>query len=406
MPHQQANTKVVLILISAFLLFQAEIKGQGSYDSLKIKKAKHYFKTTIFLDNYSKANQKFPNQKDQTKKTINDTVLDRRLGSFGLKQFNMGFYTPVYTRTFYNYDSTVYANTHYLITGNFVSIQPQFDSLKTTHTLLKYGLGFRIIQNSGKKGVWFIDLQPFITTDVTTSTPNGYFRLANSFIYSHNFSAKLNMRIGLTKSFMWGNRNYLPYLGFRYGKLDGINISIQFPKNLSINFPINDKLRFSIFSKPQGGMYSFLNNDSLYYFHPEAKSFNFTHYEILGGLRLDFIINKNFSGYADFGSSTRSNITFYSLEKNKNRPNVPYKVYFYDKNLSPTGFLNIGLVWKFGKTKSYFNDNTMYDVFDINNVNSPGDVNTLGNTDIPIKKSIKQSKLNMEDIQDLIDINE
>ena len=49
----------------------------------------------------------------------------------------------------------------------------------------------------------------------------------------------------------------------------------------------------------------------------------------------------------------------------------------------------------------------MYDVFDINNANSPGDVNSgPGNTEIPIKKSIKRSKLNLDDIQELIDITD
>jgi hypothetical protein len=402
-PDTRTNTRLVLITIGTFLLFQTEIKGQSAYDSLQLKNAKHYFKSTIFLDSYSKANQKFPKQKPNS--VSNDSVIDKRLGSFGLKQFSLGFYTPVYTRTYYNQDSTVYSNTHYLVTGNFVSVQPTFDSIKD-HTLIKFGMGLRIIQNSGKKGVWFIDIQPFTTKDVTTSTPNGYFRMANSFIYSHNFSAKFNMRLGITKSFMWGNRYYLPYLGFRWGKLDGVNFSLQIPKNISLNIPISDRFRFSIFSKPQGGMYSFLNNDSIYYFRPEVESFNFTHYEILGGLRLDFILNKNFSGYVDVGSSTRSTITFYSVEK-KPKSNVPYKLYFYDKSLSPTGFLNFGLVWRFGKTKSYYNDRNMYDVFDINNTNGVGDLNTgPGNTEIPIKKSIKRSKLNLDDIQDLIDITD
>jgi hypothetical protein len=403
-PQEQANIKVVLITIGTFLLFHAGIRGQNTFDSLGIKNAKHYFRTTIYVDHYSKANQKFEKQKADLK-SINDSVIDKRLGSFGLKQFTLGFFTPVYTRTFYNHDSTVNSNTHYLLTGSFVSLQPSFDNIKT-HTLLKYGLGFRIIQNTGKKGVWFIDIQPFVTTDVTTSTPNGYFRMANSFIYSHNFSEKLNMRFGLTKSFMWGNRYYLPYLGFRYGKLDGFNVSVQFPKNISLNFPINDKFHFSIFSKPQGGMYSFLNNDSLYYFHPEIKSFNFTHYEILGGMRLDFVINKNFSGYVDLGSSTKCNIAFYSKEKNKDK-SKPDKTFFYDKNLSPTGFLNFGLVYRFGKTKSYYGNRNIYDAIDINNANGVGDNNTgPGNTEIPIKKAIKNTKINLDDIQDLIDVNE
>jgi hypothetical protein len=405
-PDTNQNTKVVLIVIGTFLLFQVKIKGQAAFDSLRLKQAKHYFKTTIFIDSYSKANQKFIDQKNYHPKSVNDTVLDKRLGSFGLKQFSLGFYTPVYTRTYYNSDSTVYSNTHYLLTGNFVSIQPQFDNLKA-HILIKYGVGLRIIQNSGKKGVWFIDIQPFMTTDVTNSTPNGYFRMANSFVYSHNFSDGFNMRFGITKSFMWGNRYFLPYLGLRIGRLDGVNLSIQIPKNISLNIPINDRFRLSVFSKPQGGMYSFLNTDSLYYFHKEVNAFNFTHYEILGGLRLDFIVNKNFSGYVDFGSSTKSNITFYSLEQNRKHPNVPYKVFFYEKNLSPTGFLNFGLVWRFGKTKSFYNDRNMYDAIDINNTNGIGDNNTgPGNTEIPIKKSIKRSKVNLDDIQDLINVTD
>ena len=103
----QANIKVVLIFIGTFLLFQIEIKAQAAFDSLNLKKAKHYFKTTIFLDSYSKANQKFPKQK--ATKLSNDSIIDARLGSFGVKQFNIGFYTPIYTRTYYNRDSTVYS---------------------------------------------------------------------------------------------------------------------------------------------------------------------------------------------------------------------------------------------------------------------------------------------------------
>jgi hypothetical protein len=404
-PDTKTNTKVVLIVIGTFLLFQVKIKGQTAFDSLKLKQPKHYFKTTIFIDSYSKANQKFTKQKSDLR-SINDTVLDKRLGSFGLKQFSLGFYTPVYTETHYNSDSSC-SNTHYLITGNFVSVQPTFDSLLKPHTLLKYGAGIRIIKNTGKKGVWFIDIQPFTTTDVTTGTPNGYVRMANSFIYSHNFSDRFNMRFGFTKSFMWGNRLSLPYIGLRWGKLDGVHFSFQFPKNMSLNVPINNRFRFSIFSKPQGGMYTFLNNDSLYYFRPEVKYFNFTHYEILGGLRLDFLLNKNFSGYVDFGSSTHCSITFYSMETKANQPLRSYKAYFYNKSLSPTGFLNFGLVWKFGKTKSYTNDRNMYDALDINNQNGIGDNNTgPGNTEIPINKSIKRSKINLEDIQDLIDVTD
>lgn len=400
MLNQGKHILLVLIYIGTFLLFSTYLKAQSAFDSLYIKPAKHYFKTVVFLDTYGKPNQTIEKGKG------NDTIFDKKLETYGIKQSNFGFYTPIYTRTELNADSTVYSNTHYLLTGNFLTLKPKFDGIKE-HTLIKYSLGMRIIRNSGKKGVWFIDISPFITKDITTSTKNGYLRMANSFIYSHNYSERFNMRLGITKSFLWGNRNYLPYIGFRFGKLNKANFSIQIPKNISFNLPINNKFRFSIFSKPQGGMFAFLNNDSIYYEHPERKWFNFTRYEILSGLRFDVVLSKNFACYAALGTSTKNNITFYSNERNAERPRLPYKIYFYQKDMKTTGFLNLGFVWRFGKTKSFYNDKNMYDVFDLNHVNGIGDENSgPGNTDIPIQKTIKRSNLNLADIQDLIDVND
>ncbi|MGZ4089949.1 MAG: hypothetical protein ACXVNO_04460, partial [Bacteroidia bacterium] len=68
-----------------------------------------------------------------------------------------------------------------------------------------------------------------------------YFRLASTIVYSYNKSDRFNWRIGVTKSFMWGNRNYLPFIGLRFGRLDKTNLSIQFPRNISVNIPVNQK---------------------------------------------------------------------------------------------------------------------------------------------------------------------
>lgn len=399
MLNQNKNNLLVLIYIGTFLLFTQLIKGQNSFDSLKIKQPKHYFKTQIFIDSYSKPNQKLTD-------TTKNKYLNDRLKTYGLKQFNIGFCTPLYTHLETNADTSIYANSHYLLTGNFLSLQPTFKGIEQ-HTLMKFGLGLRIIHNTGKKGVWFIDISPFVTKDITYKENIGYWRLANSFIYSHNYSDRFNLRVGLTKSFLWGNRNYLPYLGFRIGRLDKVHFSLQFPKNMSLNIPMGDHFRLSIFSKPQGGMYVFSNKDSVYYFNDSAEFFHFTHYEILNGLRLDVIFTKNIAAYISIGSSSKNNITFYSEGANANRPRLPYKKYFYEQNLKTVGFFNFGMVWRFGKTKSYYNVKNLYDAFDLNNVNGIGDSNTgPGNLDIPVKQSIKRSKLNLADIQDLIDVND
>ncbi|MFO0355640.1 MAG: hypothetical protein ACK50A_01705 [Sphingobacteriaceae bacterium] len=393
------NSSIVLMYIGTILLFNVKIKAQSTYDSLKIKQPKHYFKTLIFVDSYNKANQNLSD-------TVKNKFLNDRLKTYGLKQFNLGFYTPIYTHLETNADTSIYANSHYLLTGNFLTLQPTFNGLQQ-HTLMKFGLGLRIIHNTGKKGVWFIDISPFVTKDITFDENIKYWRLANSFIYSHNFSDRFNMRVGLTKSFLWGNRNYLPYLGFRIGRLDRVHFSLQFPKNMSLNIPMGDHFRLSIFSKPQGGMYLFSNKDSVYYFNDSAKYFHFTHYEILSGLRLDVVFNKNIAAYISFGSSTRNNITFYSQSANADRPKLPYKRYFYEQNLKTVGFFNFGLVWRFGKTKSFYNIRNLYDAYDLNKTNGVGDVNLgPGNIDIPVKQSIKRSNLNLADVQDLIDAND
>jgi hypothetical protein len=389
----------VLMYIGTILLFQPKIKAQANYDSLHLKEAKHFFKTVIFLDSYNKPNQNFL-PKDST------DVIGKKLQSYGIKQFSLGFYTPLSTKSSLSADSSVFSNTHYLLTGNILSLKPTFDGLKQ-HQLIKLGVGLRIIRNSGKKGVWFIDISPFFTKDVTYGDDNGYIRLSNSFIYSHNFSEKFNLRAGITKSFLWGNRNYWPYLGFRFGKLNKVNFSIQIPKNISLNIPFSDRFRMSLYTKPQGGMFMFSNRDSVYYFNTDAKYFHFTRYEILSGIRFDAVFSKNFAAYIGFGTSSRNNITFYSESANVDRPRLPYKKFFYERNMKQSGFLNLGLVFRFGKTKSYFNDRNIYDAIDLNNTNSVGDNNiSPGNTDIPIQKTIKRSKLNMADIQDLIDVND
>jgi hypothetical protein len=214
----------MLIFISIIFLFNTQIKAQAAWDSLKIKLPKHYFKTVIILDSYRKADQEF-------KDTANR--LASRLNMYAIKQFNASFYSPIFTKT--SELNGITKNTHVLLTGNFMLLQPVFSGI-SQHSLIKAGMGLRWIFNSGKKGVWFVDASPFVTKDVTYES-KGYFRLASTFVYSHNVSENFNWRVGVTKSFLWGNKNYWPFIGLRFGKLDKVNFSIQFPRSINLNVP-------------------------------------------------------------------------------------------------------------------------------------------------------------------------
>lgn len=382
--------------ITALFLFCTFSNAQTTFDSLKIKQPKHFFNTVIVIDSYTKPNQKNTDTSD---------FLDKRIKGYGIKQFNLSFCTPISTKNKPTADSSVTKNIHVLLTGNFMALQPVFDGI-AQHTLIKAGVGIRAIFNSGKKGIWFVDVSPFVTKDVTYES-KGYFRMANTFVYSYNKSEKFNFRVGLTKSFLWGNKNYWPFIGFRFGRLDKVNLSIQFPKNISLNVPVSSKFRFSLYTKPQGGMFNFSNRDSIYYIS-NASTFHFTRYEINTGLRFDFKLTDNFNFYVAGGLSTKNNITFYSEKENNSRPRLPYRTYFYQQNFAPTGFVNFGLVLKFGKTKSYFNDRNILDAIDLNNTVDAGDGNTSnGNVQIPVKsEKIKKKDANLSSIQDLIDAND
>ncbi len=347
---------------------------------------KHYFNSIILVDNYNK-----PEKKLDTLDNISE-----QLKTYGIRQRNINFQIPILTRDIKGLyaDSNAVGNTHLFITGTFMSLQPRFSGINE-HRLVKRGIGLRYIYNTGLKGVWFFDVSPFVTRDVSFKS-RGYARIASTVVYSYNFSERFNLRGGLTKSFLWGNRLYLPFIGVRFGRLDKINISIQFPRSININLPVNNKIIFSLFSKPQGGMFSFANNDSLYY-NKNSTTFHFTRYELNTGFRFDLRL-KRINLYTGLGFSTRNNITFYSENRNKNTTGT-YRTYFYKENPAASLFLNLGLVFKLGKARSIFNSRNLYDANDLNN--SEGVSNN--NAQIPISPKKLSKNYNIESIQDLID---
>lgn len=371
-----------------FFLLQSSAFSQGSYDSLKLKTPKHYFNTFITVDAYRKPNRQFIDTSD---------YLGKRLKSYGVRQLYLSFQVPLGTFEKVNKDSTI-KNSHLLLTGNFLSLRPVFDGLEQ-HNLMKAGVGLRFIHNNGKKGVWFAEVSPFITKDVTFPS-KAYYRMASTIVYSHTSSDRFNWRLGVTKSFLWGNRLYLPFIGIRIGRLDKVNLSIQFPRSINFNVPMGSKVIFSLYSRPQGGMFNFSNRDTLYNKDQNA-TFHFTRYELNTGFRFDFWFSSHFACYIASGISSRNNITFYSDNANKRRLGY-YNTYFFSRNVRPTLFFNLGLVFKFGKTRSYYNNRGMCDAIDLNNTLGRNN----GNMQIPLTPKKKTSDYNLKSVEDLVDYND
>jgi hypothetical protein len=371
-----------------YLALSGTCRGQGAFDSLQGKMPRHYFRTVIGLDLYRK-----PEVSLDTSSKIG-----RKLGSFGMRQVYLSFSTPLVTKVFTGTDSSI-KNTHLLLTGNFFSLRPVFGSLDRQHRLTRNSIGIRYIYNTGKKTVWFIDVSPFVTRDATYRS-RGVLRMASTLLCSVNESPTFNWRFGITKSFIWGNRYYLPFIGLRVGRLDRVHFSLQFPRSLNLTIPAGPQLVFSLYSRPQGGVFYFSNQDSLY-FRSGERGFHFTRYEICTGLRADVRLGDHFAFYISSGISSANNLFFFGNEANKAQRVSRYLSYFYRASLPGTLFINAGVVLTFGRTRSYFNDRNLYDATDLNAM-----VDNTGNPQLPLRPRKLRSDYNLESIEDLVEYAE
>ncbi len=378
------------VVVTLLALLPFSVLSQSKSSGSDSQPPKHYFNTTFLFDGYGKPSV-----------GIDTAGIGKRLKTFSVKQSNLSFYIPLFTedRKGSGADSNVISNTHLLLTGNFHTLQPAFDGI-TDHRLTKRGVGLRYIYNTGKKGVWFFDVFPFITRDVTYRSSKPTVRLSSTALYSYNVNEYFNLRIGATRFYGLGNRVLLPFVGIRVGRLDKINASLQFPRSFTFNVPLGSWLNIAAFSKTQGGVYNFSNHDTLYY-KPTTATFHFTRFEIISGLRVDCRVGARVNLYGSLGLSNQNRIVFYSENGNKARSKLlPYNTYFYSDSPDKTYFLQFGIVLRLGRTKSYYNNRNIYDAIDINNKTGMYDGNPQ------ILKAPKKLPKNLSGIEDLMDYDD
>ncbi len=378
----------ILYLLIGFVFFYTKLLAFKD-DSLMVKKqAKHYFHTLVYTDFYSAG-----------KRDLSDiNFVGKKLKSYQVNQFVFGFNVPLFTKDYYNRDSSVISNFHLLLTGSYLSITPKFSGIAKDHHLSRTSLGVRAIYNMGRRSILYAEFSPFMTQD------NGYSytkrsRIASALIYNFTVNKYFSFRLGYARSFIYGNRFNLPYIGIRVGKLDGVNFSVQFPRGISFNVPIGKYVKTSLYTKPQGGVYSIANSDSLYYLNND-KSLNFGRYEFLGGTRIDVLPSRFFSFYVSGGLTTQNSIKLFSESYNRRNNNQLNS--FYSEKIAGSVFMNFGLVFKFGKVKSTFNNYNMYNALDLNSTDIGNNVNTGSNQQIPAKEK-KNQRVTPSEVQDLIE---
>lgn len=394
----RSNKGLCLLLV---LTVSVKIFAQDTA-AKKLNLPKHYFTPTFFADIYNtpEKNLKLVGLAGQ------NLPMAQKLKTYQYSQSVGGFYFPIITREKVHADQS-FSNFHLLGTGSYMLAMPRFGGI-SNHNLMKASLGMRGIYNTGKKGIWFFDANPFISGDL--SAPGTMVsRWASTVLYDRMVSPKFSYRVGITRTFILGNRFTLPYLGIRVGRLNGTYLSIQFPRALTFSFPLGSMVRASLYSKATGGLMVMGNTDSLYN-GTNGKSTEIDKTIIYGrydgntGMRFDFNFNKHFSLYTALGFATLRGVALFSNQYNA-KNNTDVLVPFFKQRLAPSGYVNIGFTLRIGRAKSVYDNHTMYEVFNANSTIDPGDNNVMtGDGNIPAevkKKTI--TGLKTKDVQDLIE---
>lgn len=401
--HRMNDPFVIFYLLLTMAVSQS-IYAQDTA-AKKVKIPKHYFTPTFYSDYYYTPTSFFPNRRGFAVDS-NQTAIARQLKDYQYSQLTGGLYIPLVTSEKIHEDGRV-SNFHLLATGSYMVAMPRFSGI-SAHNILKASIGMRGIYNSGKKGIWFFDATPFIVGDLSTSGTM-VSRWASTVLYDRIVTPNFSYRVGITRTFLLGNRFHLPYIGIRVGRLDKTYLSVQFPRFVNFSFPMGSKFRGSFYTKAMGNLLAIGNTDSLYNgtngkSNDIDKTIIFGRYDGNTGMRLDFNPSSHFSIYGAFGIAGIRALALYSNQYNAKK-NSEVLVPFFTHRVPGCFYFNFGLTVRIGRARSVYGNHNMYEVFNSNSTIDTGDNNiNTGDGNIPNETKKKTiTNLRTRDIQDLIE---
>lgn len=372
------------------LIMHGALAGNAN-DSIKksgIKPPKHYIKSCVYLTWYG-----IPDREITPR--IDSLPVEGRYYKF--TQRNMGLNAPLYTSTWLSTDSSKIESFQVIANINFTKERIESSFLNEPRTFHRTSIALKSIYSDGGKNSYFMAIAPFSSFDQYTSAKKGN-RLAMVFIYNRTVSPKFSYRLGVMRTFSFGKKLVLPVVGFRFGRLDGVNFNIQLLRNMSLNMPLGKHLQYSVFMKPMGSAYSFKNDFNTGFLN-KGTVVELRRWELLTGLSLTYRANANFSMFVSSGFS-QGYISFAESSKKIAIKRDTYQEY----KLSEGGFLHVGLNFYFGKSKQINGNYTMYDALDLNNTYGNDDNNMqLNNGQVPKQnKAMEVKNLQFNDVKDLI----
>ena len=377
-----------IILLLVFLPFLSFAVVNDTVNKSKAKVPKHYIKPSLYISWYG----------------IPDRILIPRIDSIPLDgryyqftQRNIGLNAPLYTSTWLSTDSSKIESFQLLTTINSTKERIESSILNEPRTFRRTSIALKGIYSDGGKNSYFLAIAPFSSFDQYTSARKGS-RLATVFIYNRTVNEKFSYRLGFMRTFVFGKKLALPIIGFRYGRLDGVNFNVQLLRNMSLNMPIGKRFYYSIFTRPIGSAYSFKNDFNTGFLN-KGTTVELRRWELLTGMTFTYRANSHFSMFLSSGFS-RGYVAFAESTQKIVIKRDSYQEY----KLSQGGFLNFGLNFYFGKSKQINGNYGMYDVLDLNSTFGNDDNNiNIGNSQIPAQNKAMQVKnLQYNDVKDLM----
>lgn len=369
-----------------FLLFLSFYKGKAEIiaDTTTYKKVKRYIRPCLYFNHYA------------TPRKIYNTRKQYRFA-----QNDLGFYLPLYTKTWTNRDSVSLSTLHIIGTVDLVHYKPSIDFLNEYYTIGRLSAGLRVFYSNGSRNIFYFSINPFLSQEINFAG-NSPVRFAGAFIYNRTVSASFSFRLGIARSYTFGRVIPLPVVGFRIGPLDKLHLNIQLPRNISMDFPMGKSTIGSVFIRGMGGIYNVVTQDSIVAGVGAGMRAQLRRYEMLHGMQFNFRTGKNVSFYLAGGFATRRTLRYafedptsssgYDLERTR----IPRAL-----------FLSFGLSIRFGQSKKIYNNILMYDVMDLNTLRNAG-FNETGSADKGIPADPNKYTLNSvqkykyKDVEDLI----
>lgn len=360
------------------------VKEDSVSPAKSASEVEHYIKSALFLNAFTTPDRK---------------VKGAPQLSYRFSEISMGFNTPLKTITRWHEEDKTFSSTHILLSGSFALSSIDASFTPEVKTLNRFGLGFKFIHNDGKKNSFFLAINPYSAGQATLGLRNAS-RLSTLFIYNRTVNEKFSFRLGVWKNYLSGSSRTLPIVGARFGRYEKVNFSIEFPRSLSLNVPVKTWFNLSLFSKVQGTVYHFKNEDPNFFNRPNEISLG--RRDVLSGFQGNFRFGPACSMYLSFGTSTGEVTRADKIDRNAILKRNRYE--FSKQELMRTPFVMAGINFYFGKTKNSRGNIQMYDVIDMNNLYGIDDGNAgLIDRGLPSNKEMELKNLQYRDIADLID---